>query len=253
MNEAVRASIVAEPRPSSPDLDAHIERRWNETVAEAAREGHLLFDGAVLRWLRHELDATSGREARLHLIVGRGSYRDFVGTNLDSSLAPDLAGGAVPWIHFGNAIGTSAIVATRDGKLVAGRRSRRVFGYRNHVHSFGGMLEGVDVTEDVVDVFASMRRELSEELAIAPAEIHELTLNGIIVDPGIHQPELLFDVRVPLSARELRERWKSAVSQDEHSDLLEFPDDPAEIEAALARAAPVSPIGRACFALHFSR
>jgi hypothetical protein len=247
----VSTEIVPEPRPSDPELDAHIDERWREALELARDEGRPIFDGAVLRWIDHDLRAGPDRP-RLHLRLGRGVYRDFVGTNLDPTLAPDLAGGTIPWRCFGNAIGTSAVIATRDRRLVMGRRSAQVLGYAGHVHSFGGMLEGVDVESGRVDVFASMRRELREELALADAETADLVLTGAMIEPEIHQPELLFRVRVPLLASDLPARWRAAESRGEHSELVVLPDDPAAIEAALVPVAPVSPIGRACLALHFA-
>ena len=248
----VRVGLRDEPRPTTSELDLRIERRWKEAHDLAQRERRPLFDGPVLRWLRLSQETAPDGRMRLRLEVGRGRFREFVGTNLDPEVRPDLAGGDIPWSHFGNAVGTSALVVTGDGRLVAGRRSRRVLGYAGHVHSFGGLLEAVDAADGEVDAFASMRRELHEELALAPAETGDLTLLGAIVDPRIHQPELLFRARVAQDARELRERWRGASSRDEHSELLEFPDDPRAIEAALAAAAPVSAIGRDCFALHFA-
>jgi hypothetical protein len=248
--DAVRATIEDARRPSTPELDARIERRWNEALARAAHERRELFDGAVLRWLRHEIDVAPP-STRLHVFLGRGAYREFVGTNLDPTIRPDLAGGSIPWSQYANAVGTSAIVATRDGVLVAGRRSDRVLGFRGHVHSFGGILEAIDAHDGAVDVFASLRRELAEELALAAEESRALVLNGVTIDPILHQPEMVFRASVPVTAAELRERWRRAPSRDEHSELLEFPDDPAAIEAALNAAAPVSPVARACFALHF--
>jgi 8-oxo-dGTP pyrophosphatase MutT (NUDIX family) len=253
---AVTAALAPHARPTTPALEANIERRWRAELAEAAREKRHLFDGPVLRWIDHEVRRAEGGASFLSLVLGRSSYREFVGTNLDATLRPDVAGGALPWSCFGNAVGTSAIVIARDGPLVAGRRSRRVTGYAGFVHTFGGMLEGVDERARAdgvaIDVFASMRRELTEELGLAPAEMRALRLNGVMLEPLIHQPELLFDLSVPLTSSELRERWRSATSGDEHDELVLLPDDERAIESALARLGPVSPIGRACLALHFN-
>jgi 8-oxo-dGTP pyrophosphatase MutT (NUDIX family) len=258
----VRAEITAERRPSTPELDAHIDERWEEARGLARDAGRTLFDGAVLRWVDHAVPRGDDGRPRLELRLGRGVYREFVGTNLDPTLKPDIAGGSLPWRRFGNAIGTSAIVVTDDRRLVMGRRSARVLGYAGHVHSFGGMLEGVDVAPagppgsrdalGTVDVFASMRRELAEELALAPAEMRDLVLTGVMIEPEIHQPELLFRVRIPLAAAALPERWRRAESRDEHEELIVLPDDEAAMEEALVPVAPVSPIGRACLALHFA-
>ena len=252
---AVSAVVTEPPRKGTTalaaDMDralvAHVDRRWREALAKAGGEGRHLFDGGVLRWLRHSVSAVG-----LEIELGRGSFREFVGTNLDPQIVADVERGALLWEQLGNAVGTSAIVVTRDGRLLAGRRSARVVGNAGELHSFGGILEGVEPASPRVDVFASMRRELQEELALEPAELRDLTLNGVILDPATLQPEMLFDVVVPLTAREVRERWPKAASRDEHDSLIDLPDDPRAIESALAAHAPVSPIGRACLALRFT-
>ncbi len=252
---AVSAELADEPRPTTVALESAIERRWREAIATAARDQRELFDGAVLRWLRHVVIAAQGGRRSLRLTVGRSTYREFVGTNLNRDLvpdAPDPAGGPIPWSHFGNAVGTSALVATPDAKLHLGRRSARVFGYSGHAHPFGGILESSDADACSVDLFSSMRRELTEELALDHAQLHDLELTGAVVEPAFHQPELLFRLRVPLTSRELEERFTAASSRHEHTCLVALPDDEKAIEAALERAAPVSPVGRACVALHFA-
>ncbi len=247
------ARCSAELRPTTAELDAHIERRWQAALDHARREQRPLFDGAVLRWVDYLLEAATPPhgERKLTLILGRSSYRDFVGTNLDPTIAPADRGGRWPWSHFGNAVGTSALVITRDQRLVAGRRSDRVLGYPGFVHSFGGIVEAADDPSGAVDLFASVHRELTEELGLLPSELEQSVLTGIIRAPRIEQPELLFAVRTPLTLGELRDRWSHAASRDEHSTLVDFADDASTIECALEAAAPVSPIGRACFALYF--
>jgi hypothetical protein len=116
--------LVAQARPSTPALDAHIEATWRTAVERAARDGHELFDGDVLRWIVERVRERGGRR-ELEMTVAPAKYREFVGTNLDPTLrasfdgetqGPAPAAAAVaatvhPWARFANAIGTSAVVA----------------------------------------------------------------------------------------------------------------------------------------------
>jgi 8-oxo-dGTP pyrophosphatase MutT (NUDIX family) len=248
----VTVRVLEEARPTTPELERQIEESWRATLALAKREGRHVFNGGVMRWLNAEVRPSGGRR-RLQLTVAPSTYREFVGTNLDPNLKPDVAQGTIPWSHFGNAIGTSSVVVTSDGVVVAGRRSASVIGYAGTVHSFGGMLEAVDRDGGSVDAFASLRRELREELGLRDVEIGPPVLEAIILEPLIHQPEMIFHVRVTNDFAELKRRWKSAESGDEHDELLALEEAPADAEAEFTRLAPVSPIGRAALALYWSR
>lgn len=244
---AVRATLVATPRPSTPALEALIAERWTAAQADAQRHGRELFDGALLRWIDGALvPATATAAARVELSVAPGSYRDFAATNLAPDLRPQDRGGALPWSHFGNAVGTSALVIAGDGHVVAGRRSERVFGLPGYVHAFGGMLEPVDwqAGAATVDVFASMERELAEELAIAPHEWRELLLLGVLREPELDQPELLFAATTALGRAELGRRFERAPSRHEHAALVDLPRGAAARAAALARLERVSAVTR---------
>jgi 8-oxo-dGTP pyrophosphatase MutT (NUDIX family) len=259
--ERVEVVLTNEARPTSAALEARIARRWTEALERARRERRDLFDGRLLRWLRREPAVGADGAARLKFVVGPGSFRDFVGTNLDPTLRPggsgapaaadgqDGSGGTVPWDSYGNAVGISALVVTRDWSFVLGRRSERVLGLSGELHTLGGMLEERDAVGGSVDCFGAIRRELLEELGLARADVSELLLLGAAVEPRIHQPELLFEARTTLSFAELRERFATAASRAEHSELVELPPEPHALAAAVERAAPVSAIGRAALAL----
>jgi len=248
----VTVRIVDEPCSISAELERRIEATWRSTTALAKVEGRHVFNGEVMRWLNAEIRTDSDRRL-LHLTVAPSTYREFVGTNLDPTLKPDVAQGTLPWSHFGNAMGTSSVVVTSDDVVVAGRRSASVLGYAGHLHSFGEMLEAVDRHGATVDVFASLRCELREELGLRDVEIGLPVLEAIILEPLIHQPELIFHVRASLPFAKLKERWRTAESGDEHDELLALAESPADAEAELRRLAPVSPIGRAALALYWSR
>ncbi|MSR45695.1 MAG: NUDIX hydrolase [Planctomycetes bacterium] len=268
--DAVRATLLATPRPTTPDLEALIERRWQAAVERAARDGRELFDGALLRLA--ELPIVHSASSSVELKVARSSYREFVGTNLaraESTTEPTAGestvgtvarstaarasrpadrGGRYSWQCFGNAIGTSALLLTADGIVVAGRRSERVFGLPGWLHCFGGMLEAVDSHADcpTVDVFASMERELVEEIGLAPSDLSELVLLGALREPRCDQPELLFGATTRLTRAMLSTRFVGAPSRSEHSALVDLPRAAAARTMALDRLDRVSPVTYAC-------
>ena len=242
---AVATRIVAAARPSTPELDREIEQRWQAAQAAATRDGRELWDGALLRFLAARL-RPAGAPPGVELEVAPGRYRDFAATNLARDLRPADRGGRFPWSSFGNAVGTSALVVTGDGRVVAGRRSERVFGLPGFVHAFGGMLEPADWAADAtsVDVFASMERELAEELGVTADEWSDLVLLGLLREPLLDQPELLFAATTALDHDTVANRFERAPSRAEHSALVELPRAALDRAALLATLPRVSAVTR---------
>jgi hypothetical protein len=243
--EAVTARIVAAPRPTTEELDAEIERRWRAAVAAASRDGRDLWDGALLRFVS-AATITVGDSTQVELEVAPGRYRDFAATNLAPDLRPADRGGLHPWSHFGNAVGTSALIVTGDRVVVAGRRSDRVFGLPRHLHCFGGMLEPDDWTAGAatVDVFSSMERELAEELGVARNEWTGLWLLGLLREPLLDQPELLFAATTALDRDQVGRRFATAPSNAEHAALIDLPREAAARVAVLRGLPRVTAVTR---------
>jgi 8-oxo-dGTP pyrophosphatase MutT (NUDIX family) len=208
------------------------------------RDGRLLYDGPSLRYVEHRVDPDP---PRFHLTVGPTSYRDFVGTNLFNRHRLDEFG----WHRFANPVGTTATLVSADGLICYGRRSERVAYHASHVHTFGGALEGQDLSpEGQVDPFASLLRELREELSLRPDDLRDLICAGMIRDKEIHQPELLFEARLTLTADALRERWRSAESRGEHVEIVTLPDQPEAIVPFIKGCGPIAPVAVGALMLH---
>ncbi|MBN2562253.1 MAG: hypothetical protein JXQ75_15115 [Phycisphaerae bacterium] len=194
-------------------------------------------------------DGPDGREW-LHLTVGPTCYRDFVGTNLYNSHRL----GEFDWHFFSNPIGTTATLVTADGLICCGRRSSRVAFHAGYVHTFGGGLEEQDRAADgSIDPFVSLCRELTEELAIQRAELADLCCVGLIRDTEIHQPELLFEARLAMTADVLRSRWESAECRDEHDEIVTLPDQPGAIVPFICNCGPIAPVAIGALFLHGRR
>lgn len=240
--QQVTVTFDPAPRPTSPELDASIAAEWDRQVALAATAKRVLFNGEMLRHISHH-----ATESRFEMTVGLTCYRDFVGTNLYGQHWLDRVG----WDSFSNPVGTTATLISADSLICYGLRSSRVAYHAEHVHTFGGALEMSDRRPDgSVDVFAALLRELHEELALDPTDLLDLTCVGLIRDKEIHQPELLFEARMRFTADELRERWKTAESRDEHQGIVTLEDKPDAIFPFIRSCKHIAPVAIGALLIH---
>lgn len=249
--DQVEVSYDAKPRETTPELEKLIAVEWERQLAAAKVAGRVLFDGALLRYVSHEiLPASTQAPERFRLTVGPTCYRDFVGTNLfNRHRLGDFA-----WYLFANPIGTTATLLTRDDMICYGRRSHRVAYHGGYIHTFGGALEREDRMPDgSIDPFGSVRRELREELGIEPAEVQNLSCVGLIRDQEIHQPELLFEGQLTFTAAEMKDRWRTAESADEHDALVAVPNDPSAIFDFIEGCDLIAPVAVGALCLHGQR
>jgi hypothetical protein len=258
----VRITYDPAPRPTTPQLERLIAVEWQRQTALARQSDRVLFNGELLRYVRHEVASERPRamEANqtpsqipnpiLHLTVGPTCYRDFVGTNLYNNRRL----GEFEWRLFANPVGTTATLVTRDGLIAYGRRSPRVAYHAGHVHTFGGAFEACDQAPDgSIDPFGSLCRELVEELAVPRDELVDLCCVGLIRDKEIHQPEMLFEAHIKMTATELRHRWQSAEHRDEHDEIVTLPDRPEAIVPFIQSCGPIAPVAIGALFLHGHR
>lgn len=97
--DCVRIAYDAAPRPTTDELDAAIAVEWDRQLALAQGTDRLLFNGELLRYVRHDV-RPSPRGEVFTLTVGPTCYRDFVGTNLYNKHRLDEFG----WERFANPI-----------------------------------------------------------------------------------------------------------------------------------------------------
>ncbi len=231
-----------QPRAPHPVLEPLIQEAWERRLDQVHRSGGVLFNGELTRYQRHEL-----RDGVLTIEVGKTDYREFIGTNFGS----DPRRHQVGWEHFSNPIGTSTTVITRDGWIVLGRRSERVACHAGYIHTFGGGLEAHDRRSDgTFDAFASIARELFEELGVADEQVAESICLGLIRDPEIRQPELIFDTRVHNERWELLDRLRPDDAHEEHTEILTCRDEPDAILPFIRAATPMAPVAIGALCLH---
>ncbi len=246
----LHARHVDTPRATTDEIERQITEEWTRQTALAKAADRLLFNGDMLRYISHEIGASSDGKPCFNLVVGPTCYRDFVGTNLYHGSRVDELG----WHRFSNPVGTTATLRTADGKIVYGLRSQRVSFHAGHVHTFGGALEASDRHPDgSIAAFASVCRELKEELNLEAADLHDLICTGLIRDTQIHQPEMLFEARLEMTMAQLRQRWRSAESADEHVDLVELADAPEAVLPFIKGCELIAPVAIGALFFHGQR
>ena len=246
--ERVRVTTVDTPRPTTPALDALIAQEWTRRLEHAKKNNGMLFNGPLLRYVDHAVESNQhDNSPEFHLVVAPTCYRDFVGTNLFNHHRLDEFG----WHTFANPIGTTATLMTADRLICYGVRSARVSYHASHVHTFGGSFEECDRLPDgTVDPFGSLTREILEELNVCPDELRDLACVGLVRDKEIHQPEMLFEATLDLTAAQLRTRWESAEARDEHDDLVTLPDQPDAIVPFIRSCKLIAPVAIGALFLH---
>jgi len=226
-------------RPTTDALDELIALEWEKQIALAREHDRLLFNGTLLRYVDHAVETDPDGTNHFTLKVGPTCYRDFVGTNLFNHHRLAEFG----WDHFSNPVGTTATLITSDGQICYGRRSAKVSYHASHVHTFGGAFEEADrLADGSIDPFASVGREIEEELAIGRNELIDLTCVGLLRDKEIHQPEMLFEARLDLDCAEVLARWEKAEGRDEHAGLEFFANQPQAVPQYIQSCGLIAPV-----------
>ncbi len=187
------------------------------------------------------LESYRATDAALDLTLSLTSYKMFMGTNMMNPHIADRFGRSA----LANPLGVSPALETADGYLMLGRRNARVAYYPSRVHPFSGCLEPVDGGEAArgvnesrsasagpaaPDVFATVRRELREELSLQESDLTEIRCAGFVEDESLRQLELMFRVKCTRTRAELERQ----VDQSEHNASLAVPATPVGIEPYLS-------------------
>jgi len=211
-----------------PDVEALVEQAWHR----AARPNVQLFDGPMCR-----LESWSATPQRFAMALSRTSYKEFVGTNLTRAgdLVDRYGTGALA-----NPVGVSVALRTADGFLLLGRRNANVAYYPGRVHPFAGAME----PREGADPFATVARELEEELALPATATADVRLIGLVADDSIRQPELIF------AADTVRTRDEVATALDaaEHDGLYAVRTTPDAL-VAVSREPQFTPVALATILL----
>ncbi len=238
----ISQTVVVDVATSPPALEKYMANYWKAECEKAAAHGQVLHNGKLVRLAGFDVEGST-----LCFQFEETCFRDFAATNLNLSHEKPF----VSPRHRANALGVSASVMTSDGFLAWGRRSDRVYFHRGCLQAFGGMLEQNDRDEaGRYDVFGRMARELSEELGVAQDEVATMTVIGLVRDISILQPELLFDVEMNLTRRELTSRFSPTRSDGEHTAIEFLYDEPEGYLPFLTKTKMMAPVAQAMLLLH---
>jgi hypothetical protein len=225
---SVHVRQVASTRQVIPKVESLIDSAWRDGHA---RLGGRLFDGPMCR-----IESWHATPESLELTLSQTSYRIFLGTNLNPSVA-DRFGRDV----CANPVGVSCILHTRDEWLMYGRRNANVAYYPHRVHPFAGTLE----EQDLGDAFDAPLRELREELDLGDKDIDPIRCIGIAEDAMIRHPELIFHVRT----NQTRQQIEDNVRHDEHAGCVAVETHKDALDQAIASAGDFTPIAIATLLL----
>lgn len=229
-------------RPTTPEVDAIIEKTWIEETARAQQTGQKLFDGPLAR-----LAESFAEESRLTLTLGPVGYKEFLGTNLTHANLRYTHGPET----LSDALGVSAAVSTRDGFILMGRRSQKVAYHAGRIHPVGGMVEPAKSPTQLPDPFHTIVKELTEETGLNPKLATECVCLGIVRDKHIVQPELIFDIAVSTEADVLCRSARQAEDRDEHTELVPIRNHPAATVSYMEQHfSELTPVGLATLLLH---
>jgi len=240
--DQLRIVYREEPAPAIPAVEAMVAQTWDEQMKLARQRGFHLYNGHIVRLLRHRVEDT-------HLLMegGPSDFAHFVGTNYLNYHRADEFG----WDVFGNPIGVSGILITCDGWILYGRRNQKVACHPGYVQAFGGSLEMQERQPDgTFDAFACVLRELQEEAGVQPEDVKKTVCLGMARDRQIRQPELVFDVRIRQSREEMANRLRYDDPEQEHEEIVACREAPEAIVPFVQQMAPVSPVAIGALFLH---
>lgn len=151
---------------------------------------------------------------KLDLVLGTCLFKELQGTNASHSVFGDIYGKE----FLANGLLVQALVKTRDGKYILGRRVSDKKKENEELAIFGGT---ADLDEGLInngkDLFEKIRIELRQELGVDDYDISKLELNYLVED-WKYYPIFYFYTELNISQVQLEDKFKNLL-QDEHSEL----------------------------------
>jgi 8-oxo-dGTP pyrophosphatase MutT (NUDIX family) len=167
--------------PTTPQIQAWMDRVWQEKLALAREHGARLFDGALFRFV----DASACADGTLHVLVGATGYKEYVTTRM-----PEFSRNHERR-ELGNALAVCSVIETSDGIILLERRHGMSV-YAGRYHAIGGFFERDRDMGECPDAFGAIRREIREETGIQAADIQEQYCLGLVYDLALPHAEFCF-------------------------------------------------------------
>lgn len=196
--------IIKRPK----EIEQQIERNWVKRQQEVKQRGGKLFDSQRVILLN-----TQVKDGKLNIKLGRGRYKDIVGTygseiqNSNPELVP-------------RNFSVSILPETTDGYLILHKRNNTVFLSPDWISTFGGSVDPEDVDgSGNVDPFISVAREVSEEVGISSESIHDIKCLGFIRDTHTKVEDMMFLASISMTKEEI-EKQQEGQSLEEGTSVF---------------------------------
>ncbi len=212
--------VIVQWEESLPPLAGELQ-----TAVDAAWEGlnpNPHFNGRIAR-----LEEWRIRDGALHLWLRPVEYKHLLYSNAHT-------GEIIR--HYGEhqlarALGISAVVVSAEGQILLMERSDRVGEFPGCYDLFGGHIDP-PAQGEIPDPFASMEKELDEELALLPGTA-SLSLFGLLLTREARKPELLFIARCGMESEAMMRAALGARDRYEYRRLLAIPADAESVRGFL--------------------
>ena len=192
--------------PLSPAVREWMEQLWQQKLAAARAKGTPLYDARLFRLI----SATARPDDTLRLVLGDGSYKEYV-TTREPAFSTNRARA-----ELGNVLAVCSVVETSDGYILLDKR-QGVDGYVGRYHVIGGFFERDLDTRPVApstemettatpDPFRAIQREIREETGILPTDIREQYCLGVVYDLTMPHGEMCFLTRLHIPLAEVQTR-----------------------------------------------
>ncbi len=182
----------------------YIQERWLVKLEQYPR----MFNGPLVRLEKWEADTM------LRITVGLTDFASYMVTR-EPNFAQLFSGQ-----ERANPQGTNVILITSDDKVLVTKRSEKSEQNPGTLNFIGGYINVPAGNVSTISVGDEVRREVLEELNIAPDRHESITVQGIGYDPIHCHPELFIMSKLSKSSQEILSDWNRA--QDAHESERVF-------------------------------
>lgn len=238
------ADVVVEPGRQRPAWPAAFPRQAEVMWHRARQSNENLFNGSLA-----SLVAYRRENGKLVLQLGETCFRDQMFSNARiGTWTPQEQ-----QRYATRALGISAVVFTRDARIVMITRSQQVSEHAGCRDVIGGHIDPQQHrnTAGRPDVFLAIADEIHSELGIAPGRLVALQCIGLAENCAWRKPELVFFARLAESEAGVRAAAASAAERFEYTAIDTFAATPAGLRRYLkALSGQLSPSAAASLELY---
>jgi 8-oxo-dGTP pyrophosphatase MutT (NUDIX family) len=209
--EDITIKITDEKPKTNPIINKSVDQHWEEFVKGRKSVGLESWESNIYGLFDYQT-----QNNKLILTLGTVSFKYNQGTNATSWILGDIFGTE----YLAKTILVQTIVYTKDGLVVLGRRRTGVKDEYEPYAIFGGTADK-DGQEGLIinnshDFFATIKRELREELGLKDEHISSISLTHLFEDYKYYQV-FLFQTHTNLTTEELQDLFEKKGNKFEHS------------------------------------